>query len=80
LQSNNSNTLPFPAAAFYSYFSKSANAGLLHDVTSGNNGSGSTTPGYTAVAGWDAATGFGSFDTAKLDAFLKQQTSIPTSF
>ncbi|AXI04712.1 peptidase S53 [Aquirhabdus parva] len=79
LQSNNSNSLPFPAAAFYSYFSKSANAGLLHDVTSGNNGT-STYPGYTAVAGWDASTGFGSFDTAKLDAFLKQQTSIPTSF
>ncbi len=76
LQSDNNNTLPFPAAAFYTYFSKSANAALLHDITSGNNGY-STTPGFTAVAGWDAATGFGSFDVAKLNAFLKLQSSIP---
>jgi pseudomonalisin len=68
LQSANNNTLGFPGASFYKYFP--TNASLLHDVTSGNNGSGSYT-GYPAKTGWDGSTGFGSFDITKLNAFIK---------
>ncbi len=68
LQSANNNTLGFPAASFYKYFP--TNQSLLHDVTSGNNGSGLFT-GFPAKAGWDGSTGFGSFDISKLNAFIK---------
>jgi kumamolisin len=41
-----------------------ANRGLLHDVVTGNNGA------YSARAGWDACTGWGSPNGAKLLAAL----------
>ncbi|MEO6921940.1 MAG: S53 family peptidase [Collimonas sp.] len=69
LQSANSNGLGFPAASFYKYFSQSANASLLHDVTSGTNGYNSTY-GYKAGKGWDAVTGFGSLNISKLNTFI----------
>ena len=68
IQSSNNNALGFPAASIYKYFP--TNTSFLHDVTSGNNGSGSY-PGFTAKAGWDAVTGFGSFDVTKLNTFIK---------
>jgi kumamolisin len=43
-----------------------ANRGLMHDITAGNNGA------YSARSGWDACTGWGSPDGAKL---LKALTS-----
>ncbi|WP_321819207.1 MULTISPECIES: S53 family peptidase [unclassified Burkholderia] len=67
LQSANNNALGFPASSIYKYFP--SNAALLHDVTSGNNGSG--TYGYKAKAGWDATTGFGSVNISKLNAFIQ---------
>jgi pseudomonalisin len=70
LQSANNNALGFPASSIYKYFP--SNAALLHDVTSGNNGSGSY--GYNAKAGWDATTGFGSVNISKLNTFI-QSTS-----
>ncbi|AXI01579.1 S53 family peptidase [Aquirhabdus parva] len=70
LQSANNNTLGFPAASIYKYFSTNTDTTLVHDITSGNNGYGSN-PGYVAKAGWDASTGFGSFDISKLNAFIK---------
>ncbi|TXG12069.1 S8/S53 family peptidase, partial [Burkholderia territorii] len=70
LQSANNNALGFPASSIYKYFP--SNAALVHDVTSGNNGSG--TYGYKAKAGWDATTGFGSVNISKLNAFI-QSTS-----
>ncbi|WP_343726558.1 S53 family peptidase [Burkholderia seminalis] len=70
LQSANNNALGFPASSIYKYFP--SNAALLHDVTSGNNGSG--TYGYKAKAGWDATTGFGSVNISKLNTFI-QSTS-----
>ena len=70
LQSANNNALGFPASSIYKYFP--TNAALLHDVTSGNNGSG--TYGYKAKAGWDATTGFGSVNISKLNTFI-QSTS-----
>jgi len=68
LQSANNNGLGFPAASFYKYFP--VNTSLLNDVTSGNNGYGSY-PGYAAKAGWDATTGFGSFNIAALNSFIQ---------
>ncbi|EMN1928213.1 S8/S53 family peptidase [Burkholderia ambifaria] len=70
LQSANNNALGFPASSIYKYFP--SNAAVLHDVTSGNNGSGSY--GYNAKAGWDATTGFGSVNISKLNTFI-QSTS-----
>ena len=45
------------------------NAQAFFDVTSGINDEG-TGIGFTAVAGWDPATGFGSVDYAKFEALL----------
>ncbi|WP_323120302.1 S53 family peptidase [Burkholderia alba] len=70
LQSANNNALGFPATSIYKYFP--SNAALIHDVTSGNNGSGGY--GYAAKTGWDATTGFGSVDISKLNTFI-QSTS-----
>ncbi|KVF79558.1 peptidase S53 [Burkholderia sp. FL-7-2-10-S1-D7] len=70
LQSANNNALGFPASSIYKYFP--SNAALVHDVTSGNNGSG--TYGHKAKAGWDATTGFGSVNISKLNTFI-QSTS-----
>lgn len=72
LQSANNNSLGFPAASFYKYFPLAANASLVHDVTSGFNGtsSGGIKYGYNATKGWDAATGFGSLNIGNLNAFI----------
>jgi len=56
IQSANNNTLPFPAQTLYQ--GAAANPGWFHDVTSGGNG------GYSAKAGWDYVTGFGSLVVA----------------
>jgi pseudomonalisin len=69
LNSSNANALGFPAASFYKYFP--TNTSFLHDVASGQNGYGTSTPGYKAKAGWDATTGFGSFNVSGLDTFIK---------
>ena len=69
IESANNNAIGFPGSNFYQAFSKSANAALLHDVTSGNNGYNGY--GYTALPGFDYSTGFGSFDTAQVAAYAK---------
>ncbi|AOK46748.1 MULTISPECIES: S53 family peptidase [unclassified Burkholderia] len=68
LQSDNGNRLGFPLASLYRYVP--SNGTLVHDVTSGNNGSGGY--GYKAGTGWDPVTGFGSFDIGNLAAFVKK--------
>lgn len=73
LQSANGNALGFPAASLYQYFP--SNASLLHDVTSGNNGSGSY-KGFAAATGWDGSTGFGSIDISKLYSFIKSHSDF----
>ncbi|MDB5986114.1 MAG: putative protease [Nevskia sp.] len=65
LQSANGNALVFPNPAFYQYIPSHAN--LVHDVTSGSNGG--INP-YTAAAGWDFTTGFGSPIVANLASFV----------
>lgn len=64
VQSANNNSLGLPTSNFYAGLP--ANASLVNDVTSGNNGY--SGHGYTAKAGWDDDTGFGSLDFAKLNA------------
>ncbi|MCQ0029950.1 peptidase S53 [Burkholderia glumae] len=73
LQSANGNALGFPAASIYRYFP--SNPSLVHDVTSGNNGSGSY-KGFAAAAGWDGSTGFGSIDISQLNAFIKSHSDF----
>ncbi|MFC5472957.1 S53 family peptidase [Paraherbaspirillum soli] len=68
LQSAHGNQLAFPAAHFYQYLPHHPE--LVHDVTSGINGSGGY--GYKAAKGWDAATGFGSLDISKLNTFIQK--------
>jgi len=46
------------------------NAAAFNDVTSGKNNAGSGN-GFTAVKGWDAATGFGTPDYTKLLAAVQ---------
>jgi tripeptidyl-peptidase-1 len=49
------------------------NSQAFHDVTSGKNNAGSG-EGFTAVAGWDAATGFG---TPNYEELLKAASALP---
>ncbi|MCP3712850.1 S53 family peptidase [Paraburkholderia sp. CNPSo 3274] len=66
LESANNNSLGLPTPKFYQNLP--GNPALHHDVTSGNNGYGGH--GYTAKAGWDNVTGFGSLNFAKVNAAL----------
>ncbi len=54
----------FLNASLYSLPGYPNNPGPLHDITSGNNGA------YTAGRGWDACTGLGSPDGARLSQAL----------
>jgi pseudomonalisin/xanthomonalisin len=62
IQSAHANALGFPGMSLYGLHE--SEAGVFHDVVAGQNG------GYKALAGWDAVTGFGSFDAAKFNAFI----------
>lgn len=62
IMSASTKTLGFPDPSIYKY--GGANAGLFHDVTTGSNG------GFTAVAGWDYATGWGSVNIGALATFI----------
>jgi len=66
IESANKNALGLPSQNFYTYFPKDATP--LHDVTSGNNGY--SGHGYSAAAGYDNATGWGSLDISKLNAYV----------
>jgi pseudomonalisin/xanthomonalisin len=71
IQSKNNNTLVYPASAIYSYGHVAANAkNMFHDITKGSNG------GYTAAAGWDNTTGFGTLDVGKFSAFIDTHTGF----
>lgn len=62
VQSANGNALAFPASAIYQ--KAAANPGMFHDVTSGSNG------GYSAKAGWDYASGYGSLNVANFASVI----------
>jgi pseudomonalisin len=69
IQANNNARLGFPAGWIYSHGAQMTPA--FRDVTSGSNGD------YSATAGWDYASGFGSFDVATT-AVLTQTTVTVT--
>ncbi|MES2105220.1 MAG: protease pro-enzyme activation domain-containing protein [Pseudomonadota bacterium] len=69
IQSMNNNSLAFPAAAIYQ--KAAANPGMFHDVTSGSNG------GYSAKAGWDYASGYGSLNVANFAAVIGTGGTTP---
>ncbi len=62
LQSMHGNKLMFPGMSLYGLHA--TDGVIFHDVTVGQNG------GYQTAAGWDAVTGFGSFDAAKFNDFI----------
>ncbi|MDR0478418.1 MAG: alpha/beta fold hydrolase, partial [Burkholderiaceae bacterium] len=73
LESANSNTLGFAPSLLYPVASQLYASSALHDVTTGNNGY------YLASAGYDNATGWGSFDITKMLNFLGVTTSTVTT-
>ncbi len=68
LESANNNSIGLPTPALYQNLP--GNPALRHDVISGNNGYGGY--GYTARAGWDNDTGFGSLDFAEVNKVLSR--------
>ncbi|MBS0446059.1 MAG: PKD domain-containing protein, partial [Proteobacteria bacterium] len=71
IQAAHGNTLPFPAQTLYA--GAAANPGWFHDVTSGSNG------GYSAAAGWDYVTGYGSLQVQNFSAGFGGGTSTLTA-
>jgi len=69
IQSANSNSLAFPATALYQYGSANEST-IFHDITSGSNG------GYSAKAGWDYVTGFGSLNVGKFATFVANNSGF----
>ena len=65
LQSQNNNSLGYPAAQLYQVGVTPTGAKFLHDITSGSNG------GYACGPGWDNASGFGSIDVGKLARLIR---------
>jgi pseudomonalisin len=71
IQSANQARLGFPASWIYSRGAQYTPA--FHDVTSGTNG------GYSAAAGWDYTTGFGSFDVAATALLTRSTVTVSAS-
>ena len=67
IQSAHANGLAFPATALYQYGSANEST-VFHDVTSGSNGA------YSAKAGWDYTTGFGSLNMANFSTFVNNNS------
>ncbi|AIY42130.1 putative protease [Collimonas arenae] len=68
VQSQNNNSLPFPAAAIYQ--KAAANPSMFHDITSGNQG-------YAAAPGWDYASGYGSLNVANFASVIGSGGTTP---
>jgi pseudomonalisin len=68
VQSANNNGLPFPATAIYQ--KAAANPTIFHDVTSGSQG-------YSAKAGWDYASGYGSLNVANFASVIGAGGTTP---
>ena len=77
LASKGGNPLGFVNPLLYA---QSTSAGVFHDVTSGNNDIYKALGGeFQAGPGWDACTGLGSIDGAKLLAALQEKSAAPPS-
>jgi len=72
LESATNNILGFAPSLIYPFTSQLYASATLRDVTTGNNGH------YFAQAGYDNATGWGSFDIAKMLNFFGSATSTYT--
>jgi subtilase family serine protease len=71
LQSATNNLLGFAPTLIYPFTTQFYASSALHDVTSGSNG------GYSAKAGYDNVTGWGSFDIAKMLPLMQSIISPP---
>src|SRR5262249_51764616 len=71
IQSANAARLGFPASWIYGHGAQSTTG--FHDVLSGSNGS------YSAAAGWDYTTGFGSFDIAAAALLTRSSVTVRSS-
>lgn len=71
IQSANNARLGFPATWIYSHGAQ--NTPAFHDVTSGSNGA------YSATAGWDYTTGFGSFAVDATALLTRSSVSVSAS-
>lgn len=69
IQSAHNNSLSFPASAIYKYGPTNEST-IFHDVTSGKNG------GYSAKAGWDYVTGFGSLNVTNFASFVNSHSGF----
>jgi len=73
IQAAHGNTLAFPATTLYQ--GAAANPSWFHDVTSGSNG------GYSAKAGWDYVTGYGSLQVQNFSSgFGASGTTLTAAF
>lgn len=70
IQAAHGNSLGFPASALYT--GAAANPSWFHDITAGGNGA------YSAGAGWDYVTGFGSLQVQNFSSALGSAT--PTTW
>lgn len=71
IQSANNATLGFPASWIYSHGAQATPA--FYDVVSGSNGD------YSAAAGWDYTTGYGSFDVAATALLTRSSVTVSAS-
>lgn len=71
IQAANNARLGFPASWIYRHGAQ--NTPAYHDVVSGSNG------GYSAAAGWDYTTGFGSFDVAATALLTRSSITVTAS-
>ena len=71
IQTANNARLGFPASWIYSHGSQRTNA--YHDVTSGSNGD------YSAAAGWDYTTGWGSLDVVATALLTQSSVTVSVS-
>jgi pseudomonalisin/xanthomonalisin len=69
IQSAHNNSLSFPASAIYKYGPANEST-IFHDITSGKNG------GYSAKAGWDYVTGFGSLNVNNFSSFVNSHSGF----
>jgi pseudomonalisin/xanthomonalisin len=69
IQSAHANGLVYPATALYK-FGAANESTIFHDITSGSNG------GYSAKAGWDYTTGFGSLNVGPFATFVTNNSGF----
>jgi xanthomonalisin len=72
IQAAHGNSLGFPASTLYA--GAASNPSWFHDVTSGSNG------GYSAKAGWDYVTGYGSLQVQNFSSAFGAGSTLTANF